>query len=85
MIRVSRLTALSLAPLALAAAGAASAHAGHEAGTGGMMAGLLHPLTGLDHLLALIAIGLWSVRQARPLGRAVPGLAALGMLLGAGV
>jgi urease accessory protein len=85
MTRVSRLTALALAPLALTAAGAVSAHVGHEASTGGMLAGLLHPMTGLDHLLALSAIGLWSARQARPLGRAVPGLAALGMLLGAGL
>ena len=85
MLRVSRLTALALAPLALIAAGTASAHVGHEASTGGMLAGLLHPLTGMDHLLALLAIGLWSARQSRPLGRAVPGLAALGMLLGAGL
>ncbi|WP_136255035.1 HupE/UreJ family protein [Onishia niordana] len=83
MIRISRCTALILAPLALMTAGMASAHVGHEASAGGILAGLLHPLTGMDHLLALLAIGLWSARQSRPLGRAVPGLAALGMLLGA--
>lgn len=85
MIHVSRSTALISAPLALMAAGMAHAHVGHEASAGGILAGLLHPLTGLDHLLALLAIGLWSARQSRSLGRAVPGLAALGMLLGAGL
>ncbi|WP_192036770.1 HupE/UreJ family protein [Halomonas sp. YLGW01] len=85
MIRDSRRIALALAPLALLSAGAASAHAGHEPGAGGLLAGLLHPLSGMDHLLALVAIGLWSVRQSRSLGWVVPGLAAGGMLLGAGL
>jgi urease accessory protein len=37
----------------------AAAHPGHDAVTG-LAAGLLHPLTGMDHLLALLAVGLWS-------------------------
>jgi urease accessory protein len=36
----------------------AAAHPGHA--ETGFAAGLLHPLTGLDHLLALLAVGLWS-------------------------
>jgi urease accessory protein len=36
----------------------AAAHPGHA--DTGFVAGLLHPLTGLDHLLALLAVGLWS-------------------------
>jgi urease accessory protein len=39
----------------------AAAHPGHP--DGGFTAGLLHPLTGLDHLLALLAVGLWSRQQ----------------------
>ena len=39
----------------------AMAHPGHEAG---LLAGLAHPFTGLDHLLAMLGIGLWSSRQA---------------------
>jgi urease accessory protein len=35
-------------------------HAGHD--DGGIGWGLLHPLTGLDHLLAMIAVGLWAVQ-----------------------
>ncbi|ARS52194.1 HupE/UreJ family protein [Kushneria konosiri] len=37
----------------------AMAHPGHEHGSG-LMAGLLHPLTGMDHLLAMVAVGLWA-------------------------
>lgn len=38
----------------------------HPAGpfhTHGLANGLLHPLTGLDHLLAMFAVGLWAVQQ----------------------
>jgi urease accessory protein len=42
--------------LLLAATGA-SAHTGH--GTHGLLEGLAHPL-GLDHLLAMVAVGVWS-------------------------
>jgi urease accessory protein len=41
----------------LLAVGAAQAHPGHDAH--GWMAGLSHPL-GLDHLLAMVAVGAWS-------------------------
>jgi len=40
----------------------AAAHPGHGPDTG-VLAGLLHPLTGIDHLLALLAVGLWSRQQ----------------------
>ncbi len=46
-----------LAVLALVT-GAAQAHTGH--GTSGLSEGLAHPL-GADHLLAMVAVGLWSV------------------------
>lgn len=39
-------------------AGLAQAHTGH--GTSGVAEGLAHPL-GADHLLAMVAVGLWSV------------------------
>ena len=53
-------TCAIVAALLLAAA-PAFAHPGH--GHDGLAAGMLHPLTGLDHLLALLAAGIWSVRQ----------------------
>jgi urease accessory protein len=45
--------------VALAHAGADGAH--HE----GFAAGLLHPFTGLDHLAAMLAVGVWSAGSAR--------------------
>ena len=36
----------------------AEAHTGH--GTAGLAAGLAHPFLGLDHLLAMVAVGIWS-------------------------
>ena len=37
----------------------AFAHTGHGE-TSGLLAGLFHPLIGADHLLAMLAVGLWS-------------------------
>jgi len=50
--------AVVAAPLALAA-GAAEAHTGVGA-TSGFAAGITHPIFGADHLLAMIAVGLWA-------------------------
>lgn len=48
---------------------AAQAHTGHAAD--GVLAGMLHPFGGLDHVLAMIAIGIWAVQTARCDRRAV--------------
>lgn len=77
--------ALLAAPMLLLLAGLAVAHPGHDhVHGGGFAAGLAHPLLGLDHLLAMLAVGLWSLRQSRAFSLAAPALAAGGMLLGAG-
>ncbi len=34
---------------------------------GGLFAGFMHPLSGLDHLLAMVAVGLWGAFLGRPL------------------
>ncbi len=47
--------------LALAHTGAGDAHA-HA----GFMAGLVHPFTGLDHMAAMLAVGVWSALAVRP-------------------
>lgn len=47
-------------------AGGAQAHTGH--GTSSLFEGLIHPL-GADHLLAMVAVGVWSV-SALPTGKA---------------
>lgn len=53
--------ALSAAILLLLSSGNALAHPGHG---GGLAAGLAHPYTGLDHLLAMVAVGLWAAQQS---------------------
>jgi urease accessory protein len=58
---------LALASLLLMA-GTASAHTGDHATVTGFAGGLAHPLLGLDHLFAMIAIGLWAAQQG---GRAL--------------
>lgn len=62
---------LGIGALALAA-GLAQAHTGH--GTSGFVEGLVHPF-GLDHLLAMVAVGMWSV-SALPANKAWWGPAA---------
>ncbi|MYM98154.1 HupE/UreJ family protein [Duganella vulcania] len=43
----------------------ASAHPqGGGAHTHGFFDGFVHPFTGLDHLLAMLAVGMWSARQS---------------------
>lgn len=43
-------------------AGPALAHTGHDGGAG-FAAGFAHPFGGLDHLLAMAAVGLWAIQQ----------------------
>lgn len=77
-------TRLLIATGLMVTATTASAHAGHDAGTG-FTSGLLHPMLGLDHLLAMAAIGFWSVRQSATLKNSTPLFVIGGMILGAGL
>jgi len=65
-------------------AGAASAHPGGHAPTG-FGGGLAHPLLGLDHLLAMIAVGLWAAQQGGRALWAVPAAFVGAMALGGGL
>lgn len=47
-------------------AGSAFAHTGAESASG-FLAGVLHPLTGFDHLLAMVAVGIWGATLGMPL------------------
>ena len=63
----------------------ASAHIGTEPGTHstlGLWDGLLHPLTGMDHLAAMLAVGFWSALTARRVWTTPLAFAAM-LLLGA--
>lgn len=71
----------SLATLTLLLAPSlALAHPGHE--HSGLLAGLAHPLGGLDHLLAMAAIGLWAAQQRGAARWSVPLAFVLSMLAG---
>ena len=59
-------------------AGLAQAHTGH--GTTGVFEGMVHPF-GLDHLLAMVAVGMWSV-SALPANKAWWGPATFLLTLG---
>jgi len=63
--------------------GLALAHPGHDAP--GFVAGLSHPFTGLDHLLAMVAVGWWAAATRISRGWRVPASFATGMLAGAGL
>jgi urease accessory protein len=48
----------------LAWAGAAAAHEGGAAS--GIVSGLEHPVSGLDHVLAMVAVGIWGAQLGQP-------------------
>ncbi|MFU2486929.1 HupE/UreJ family protein [Thauera sp. WH-1] len=74
----------ALAALALAtASGAALAHPGHESAS--FFSGFAHPLGGLDHLLAMLAVGLVAARQSGRARWMLPAGFVLAMLAGAGL
>jgi len=70
MLNKTSFRSLGTAAVLAVAAGAAQAHPGH--GADGLLDGLTHPFMGVDHLLAMVAVGLWSV-AALPQGRRVAG------------
>jgi urease accessory protein len=75
---------ISLSMLVVAAVAGFSttafAHPGHG---GGLAAGLAHPFTGLDHMLAMVAVGLWASQLGRPALWTLPVVFPLMMALGA--
>lgn len=76
---VSFLATLSL----LSVSGLASAHAGSDPLGGSLLGGLLHPILGLDHLIALVAIGIWMAFQRQSVRRIVLPVVLLGLFVGA--
>lgn len=61
--RLSFIVSLSLALPALA--GPTLAHSG-DGLTGGFLHGLSHPISGFDHVVAMIAVGLWGAFLGPP-------------------
>ena len=62
-------------------AGTASAHVGVHTGAG-FGGGFAHPFVGLDHLLAMLAVGLWAAQQGGRALWAVPAAFVAAMLAG---
>jgi urease accessory protein len=77
---------LALVTAVVMAAGikAAAAHTFGAWGAG-PTAGFLHPLSGLDHMLAMIAVGLWATQLGGRAQWALPGAFVLAMVAGAAV
>jgi urease accessory protein len=82
--RYSRIAAVA-AVLSAALHSGAFAHVGDHGV--GLAAGLAHPFSGLDHILAMVAVGLWASQLGRPavwlLPLTFPAVMALGAMLGA--
>lgn len=86
MVHATRRTLLCTATLALLATGSAYAHTGHMGhGENGFAAGFGHPFSGLDHLLAMVAVGLWAAQRGGRLMVALPAVFVGVMMLGGAV
>jgi urease accessory protein len=65
-VNVARTAALGMVLTVTALPLAALAHSGADGGDHhNFLSGLLHPLTGADHLAAMVAVGLWSALATR--------------------
>jgi urease accessory protein len=79
--RIRFFTTISLA--AAVGVSAAPAFAHEQAGVaGGLLSGLLHPLSGLDHLVAMVAVGLWGAQLGAPAIWALPIIFPIVMAMG---
>jgi urease accessory protein len=79
--RMQRLATAGGAAVAVFAPAPVLAHVG-DATPAGFVDGLLHPMLGIDHLVAMVAVGVLAVLVRRPV--AVPAAFVVGLLAGAG-
>lgn len=68
--------------LTVIAVGPAFGHAGADHGSGGFSSGFTHPLLGPDHVIAMVAVGLWGVFLGAPAIWVLPIIFPLVMALG---
>src|SRR3954469_1265391 len=63
----------------------ASGHVGTGL-SGGWVSGFIHPFSGIDHLLAMVSVGLWGAVLGRPLIHVLPvvfpGMMVVGAIMG---
>ena len=84
MNRPTRIIA-SAAVVGLALATPAFAHTGVGAHGHGYAAGFLHPLMGLDHMLAMLGVGVWAAQLGKRAVWLVPAAFVAVMVAGAGL
>jgi urease accessory protein len=63
--KMNKLQSLLITTILLTCAGVASAHEGAGI-TGGFISGFMHPLLGWDHVVAMVAVGLWGAFLGNP-------------------
>jgi len=73
---------VGIAGFALLLSNPAAAHMGTGL-PGGFVSGFRHPFSGIDHLLAMISVGLWGALLGRPLIYALPMVFPAMMVVGA--
>ena len=74
-LRASALLITGLIP------GTALAHPGHDAAQG-LLAGLAHPLLGLDHLATALILGVWTAQRGGQLRFGLPAIFCVALLAG---
>lgn len=79
----NHVTALALAGAVMMSAGSAAAHV--EGHTASLSEAFAHPFGGLDHLLAMVAVGLLALRMGGAWLWAVPAAFVVGAAAGAGI
>jgi urease accessory protein len=77
-----KLDALVVAGIGLLYSNPVSAHVGTGL-PGGFASGFLHPLSGFDHLLAMVSVGVWGAFLGRPLIYVLPVVFPVMMVAGA--
>jgi urease accessory protein len=81
MKQIRAIRILTTLALAVLTPMAALAHPGHGTGAG-FMTGLMHPLSGLDHVLMIVVVSAWAA-QLQPAGRVMVA-ACLGLFVAVG-
>lgn len=85
MVKLIKVGLVAFAAGLMLAPAQALAHA-EEGVAGGLASGFMHPLLGLDHLVAMVAVGLWGAQLGRPaiwvLPITFPTVMAMGGLMG---
>jgi urease accessory protein len=81
-MRPSRLPAIWIVALLASVSGRAAAHSGTGL-PGGFISGFEHPFSGIDHLLAMVSVGLWGAFLGPPLIYLLPVIFPTVMVVGA--